>query len=328
MRKKIMALSLAALGLSASLVTAIPYKSKTFAQTADNIQRVGINPPLNSSIYALSVDGTIYQLRSGSPGFTRLARPSGLNGNLIGIDGRPADNANNTRLYGLTDRGAIYTINVAGSNIGQATLVSTLNPNFQGGFQSLIDFNPVVNALRIMGTNDQNYAAVNSNGGNLNATAVQTKLAYAAGDVNQGKDPSICGGTYTNNLTNAKRTIFYAVDNVQNTFVTIAPPLSATGSSNTGGGQLQTIGRLVNQNGQPINIGPLTDMDCYTDSNSVNTIFGISGLTFFQIDLGQINPNLPLGRTQNVVVKGVTLTAPGAVAFMDIAVPIARPAGQ
>ena len=41
-----------------------------------------------------------------------------------------------------------------------AALVSTLSPRFAGGYQSLMDFNPMVNALRLIGSNDQNFAVV------------------------------------------------------------------------------------------------------------------------------------------------------------------------
>ena len=296
-------------------------------QTSDNIQSRGINPPLNTNLYALTSNNTIYVLRPGAGSFAYLTRPN-VNGNLIGFDFRPADNNNNTAVYALTDTGVIYKINVAGPNVGAATRISTLSPNFNGGFQSVFDFNPAANALRIQGANNQNYAAVNSNGGNLNTTAVQTALVYARGDVNQGQDPSISGGAYTNNLANATSTIYYAVDTARDTFVTIAKPLTATGSSNTGGGQLQTIGNLVNPNGQRINFAPDADFDCYSDPNSVDIIFGVSGLIFYQIDLGQINPNLQLGQTQNVVVKAVQLSAPGATGFIDLAVPVATPAAR
>lgn len=110
--------------------------------------------------------------------------------------------------------------------------------------ESLMDFNPAVNALRLIGSNDQNFAVVNANGGNLNQTAVQTALAYAPGDANAGRDPNVTAGAYNNNVPNTPQTIFYMIDYDLDTLVTIAPPLGARGS-NTGGGQLRTIGPLT-----------------------------------------------------------------------------------
>lgn len=49
-----------------------------------------------------------------------------------------------------------------------------------------MDFNPVLSAIRLIGSNCQNYAVVNASG-NLNAAAIQTSLSYAAGDVSAGK---------------------------------------------------------------------------------------------------------------------------------------------
>src|SRR2546428_4296816 len=103
-----------------------------------------------TAIYALNADNTIYVLPPGATSFSRLARVTGVNGNLIGIDFRVADG----QLYALTDTGSIYTISLSSTNLGAATLVSNLSPRFAGGFQSLFDFNPVLNAIRAIGSND------------------------------------------------------------------------------------------------------------------------------------------------------------------------------
>jgi Domain of unknown function (DUF4394) len=273
-------------------------------------------PPIR--FYALSNDSSIYAWDPVAKFFTRLGRPFPISGNLTGIDFRPAD-ASRTSVYGLTDTGKLYLINL---NTLSATLVSTLTTRFDGGYQSLMDFNPVVNALRLIGSNDQNLAVVNSNGGNLNVTAAQTAMAYAAGDVNAGVDPNIACGAYTNNVAGATSTLFYGIDYALDTFVTIAPPLSATGSSNTGGGQLQTIGRIVTATGALVNVAPDADFDIYTDANGVNTLIGINGNILFTISLAQINPALPLGTTQNVVVRGATVPVLGGDGgFIDIAIP-------
>jgi hypothetical protein len=261
----------------------------------------------------------IYLLAPGASGFTSIGRVPRANGNLIGIDFRVKDTGS-TSVYGLTDTGKILLINVA-TNPLSTTVVSTLTPRFAGGFQSLMDFNPVLNAIRIIGSNDQNFAVVNdANGGNLTTTASQTALAYATGDVNFGVDPNISAGTYTNNIAGATSTLFYAIDYDLDTFVTIATK-SATGSSNTGQGQLQTIGPLVNAAGAPMNINPTADIDIFSPVNGANTLVGINNETLFTIDLNQINPALSLGTAQKVVANGVNLpVSPPADAFIDIAI--------
>jgi Domain of unknown function (DUF4394) len=295
-----------------------------------NVQQVGSAQSVmlpNRNIYALTSDNTIYVLQPGASEYIRVGRVTGIRGEaLIGIDFRPADQTPNI-VYGLTDRGSIYRIDVSFATFGVVELVSTVNPRFAGGFQSLMDYNPVVNALRIVGSNDQNIAVVNSaDGTNLGTTAVQTSLVYTAGDVNQGTNPEIAAGAYSNNFVGAVNTRFFMIDHNLDTFVTISDE-TATGSSNTGGGQLQTIGPIVNANGAQINLTPDTDFDIFTNNAGVNFLVGQTARQIFTIDLSQVNPDLPLGTTQNVVVSRVNsvprpfLDAPITGNIFDIAIP-------
>ena len=275
----------------------------------------------NADIYALDNDNTLW-LRVGCSGrsFTRQFNIRNVDSQVVGIDFRPADG----RLYAVTAKGSVYRIETA---TGRATLVSSLTVKFAGGAQSLVDFNPVANALRLIGSNDQNLGVVNS-AGDLNLTATQTQIAYAQGDVNgpvlaadgtvirPGADPNLVGGSYTNNFNGATTTIFYALDFNLNTLVTIAGPLVGQGSSNTASGRLQTIGNLIDTSGQPVDITPTTDIDIYTVNNN-NFAVGVSGRTIFTIDLSQIETNLQLGVTQPVTVRKATLMEAG---FIDLAI--------
>lgn len=286
-------------------------------QAGQSLSGIGLPP---ADIFALDNDNTLWR-KAGctGQGFKREIQIKGVDGQIIGIDFRPADGL----LYGLSETGSLYTIDTFS---GRATLVSALTLRFAGGVQSLMDFNPVANALRLIGSNDQNLAVVNS-GGNLNLTVSQTRVGYALADVNGpnftppgtiiiGRDPNLTGGAYTNNVAGAANTIFYALDFNLDVLVTIAPPLTAAGSSNTGGGQLQTIGGIVNAAGQTLDIAPTADMDIYT-FNGQNILVGISGRTLFTIDLAQINPNLQVGQTQQVVAQWATLKDGG---FIDLAI--------
>lgn len=296
------------------------------ANAASGGVAAGVTLP-NARVYALTSDNAIYVLRPGAGQYVRLGRADFSDaGNLIGIDFRPAD-ATPQRVYGLTDRGNLYTIDLSPQNFGATTFVSTMNPRFTGGFGGLVDFNPVVNALRVAGSNDQNLAVVNgADGSNLSIVAVQTNFAYAQGDVNFGKNPEIVGGAYTNNFAGATNTLFYMIDYDQDTLVTIADK-TATGSSNTGGGKLQTIGNFVDESGTRLNMSPTSDLDIYTDANGINYLVGQTTRLLFSIDLSQIDPNLPLGKTQRIVVKrGRAAALPGPNApltggVFDIAIP-------
>lgn len=298
----------ATIGAALSIASFATHAQATLA--ASTGVGAGVDLP-RARIYALTSDNALYLLRPGASQYVRLGRVNVSDGgNLIGIDFRPADRA----LYGLTDKGTLYTIDLSSSSL-TSTRVSTMNPRFTGGFGAVVDFNPVLNALRVMGSNDQNLAVVNSaTGQNLGTVAPQTKFTYAQGDVNFGKDPEIVGGAYSNNYFGAVNTLFYLVDHDLDTLVTISTK-NATGSSNTGTGLLQTIGSFVDESGNALNMSPTSDLDIYTDTNGVNYLVGQTTRLLFSIDLSQINPNLALGRTQRVVVKrGPPAPLPGSTA--------------
>jgi hypothetical protein len=266
-------------------------------------------------IYALNTNNVLFVMYAGTTSFTRLTRLEAGSSTFIGIDFRPADN----RLYALDDTGTLYTVALGAANLGALTKVSTLSPRFNSGFQSLMDFNPQVDAIRLVGSDNLNYAVVKDANGILNTTAVQTALTYPAPDVNAGKDANIAGGAYTNNVPGTPVTIFYTLDFGMDTLATI-PPAAPGGSSATGTGQLQTIGNLVTPTGARINIAPTADCDVFTNANGVNFLVGISGRTLFSIDLNQIKPTLVRGQTQNVVVRGMALANIDGGVMTDIAV--------
>jgi uncharacterized protein DUF4394 len=322
MKKSLATLTFTALALSAMAITGLVSRYSASAESKLNSSQMelaasaaaqdsGVIMP-QVGIYALDQNNTLFILRPGATSFTQLARIRGVNGIVTGLDFRPSDK----KLYAVTDADAVYTINL-GNNLGAATLVSKISPSFDGGIQSLMDFNPVVDAVRLIGGNDQNFALVNSNGGNLNATAVQTAMNYRAGDVNAGRSPSITAGAYTNNRNGAQVTIFYGIDSARDTFCTI-DPAAPGGSSATATGALRTIGRLVTPSGELINFSSTGDFDIFT-INGINFIVGVSGARLFTIGLDQINPKQALGTTKNVVVRSIAL--PGPSNFIDVALP-------
>src|SRR5262249_18992875 len=223
------------------------------------------------------------------------------------------------RLYAETDRGRLYTISLTPGTLGQATLVSTLTPAFPSGYQSLMDFNPVIDAIRFIGSDALNYAVVKDATGILNTTAVQTSRTSNPNDVNKGVSPKVAAGSYNNNFIGATATIFYAIDYNLDSLVTI-DPAAAGGSSATGGGVLRTIGKLVTPAGAPINTSPTADVDIYTLRNGANRLVGVSGRTFFTIDLAtQATPATALGTQKNVVVNGIAAAADTGGRFVDVA---------
>ena len=254
------------------------------------------DPSITSSqiVYGLATHNLIHAIKPGSA--TRSSPVTGVDGNLIGLDFRVADGVDN-RVYGVTDTGKIYLINLDATPFN-ATLISSVRGRFAGGYQSLMDFNPTVNALRLIGSNDQNFAISNS-GGNLNRTVPQTPVFYVDGDPNANANDrtvaNITAGAYDTNVAGAPQTTFYMIDYDLDTLVTIA-------DRNTANGDLQTIGPLVDEAGNPINFAPTAGLDIYTDATGANVGFAASGQTLYCIDLDSVTVP-PVGVLQKVVAQ-------------------------
>lgn len=290
--------TLTAVGAS-SLCSLLATVAPAFSQTLPpRISCPGL--PNNISIVTLSSDNTLYTYNP-SVGFVNPRRiNNGINGgNFIGIDFRPADG----RLYGLTDTDQIYIIDPV---TGGAKLVSILTSTFDGGFQSLMDFNPSVDRLRLIGSNDQNLA-VNVDTG---AVTAQTALTYATGDRNQGVNPSITAGAYNNNFAGAAQTVLYNIDSEKDV-LTIQNP--------TANGVNVTVGSLN------FNAAPNAGLDIFSTPQGTNAAVAVSDTTLYCIDLTtgaatSIFPNT--GRITNTVPN-----VPNG-GFIDVAIsPTQLPAG-
>jgi hypothetical protein len=140
---------------------------------------------------------------------------------LVGIDFRPSaqppGSPNQGKLYAVGARGYIYTINLQ-------TAVATRGPRIvadldgDGDTEPLalrgdrfgIDFNPVVDRLRIVSDRNENLR-VNVDTGVLadrdmnpaNGTQPDGDLQYAAGDPNAGQGPNVTGVAYRNSQPSA-----------------------------------------------------------------------------------------------------------------------------
>ncbi|MBE9105166.1 DUF4394 domain-containing protein [Nostoc cf. edaphicum LEGE 07299] len=192
-------------------------------------------------------------------GFAKVIKVKEIDGNLQGIDFRPA----NGLLYGVTDTDNIYTIN---SITGQATFVSKLSSSFNGGFQSGFDFNPVPDRLRIVGSNDQNFRTNVDTG----AVTADKTLAYATDDVNAKVDPNITAVAYINSVARATSTQLFGIDYDLDVLVLQNPPNDGT---------LRTIGKLG------ANFAPISGFDIFTNAQGKNTGYALSGSVLYTINL-------------------------------------------
>ncbi len=141
--------------------------------------------------------------------------------NLIGIDFRPATG----ELYGLGNAGGVYTLDL---NTAQAMLRSRLNMALSGSSFG-VDFNPVVDRLRIISDNGQNLR-VNVDDG---TTTVDGTLVYPPDTAATG----VVGAAYTNNDSDPNTaTTLYDIDSILDQ-VTIQSPANS--------GQLVATGKLT-----------------------------------------------------------------------------------
>ncbi len=183
------------------------------------------------SIYVLEDVGTSQQLSvfdSSAPGtLSERVAITGLNPgqSLLGIDFRPATG----QLYGLSTGDAVVTIDV---NTGTATRVGggfTDSPN--GSFFGL-DFNPVIDKIRIVSNTNTNFVA-DPDSGDANIAST-TPVFFAIGDVNETANPNIIGSAYTNSVAGATSTQLYGIDSDLDILVTQA----------NNAGTLETVGSL------------------------------------------------------------------------------------
>ena len=186
------------------------------ATTAGAAPLVGVSGP-----------STLIGFDSAAPSMvTSTLAVTGLSNEQIGgIDFRPSTG----QLYALGSAGGLYTINTA---TGAATAVGSGVPVSQRDRDFGIAFNPVPDAIRIVTATDLNLR-VNPTAG---TTTTDTPLAYAAGDVNAGTNPTVAGVAYTNQLPGPQTTtILYGIDVSTGSLVLQSPPNSGT---------LSTIGSL------------------------------------------------------------------------------------
>lgn len=143
---------------------------------------------------------------------------------LSSIDVRPATG----QLYGFDATARqLYTINPVS---GALTAVGAPLPAGNNG--TIIDFNPTVDRIRLVGFDNSNFRLHPDTGA---IAATDGTLAYAAGDANAGDTPVIRGAGYTNSFAGATSTTLYDIDVANDVLVRQDPPNAGT---------LNTVGAL------------------------------------------------------------------------------------
>ncbi|MBG8553810.1 DUF4394 domain-containing protein [Hymenobacter guriensis] len=217
------------------------------------------------TIYGLSGtnNNKLVSFAAASPGTLTSTNISGLaNGQmLVGLDFRPATG----ELYALGYNAAaaspatnaqLYVIN---RSTGAATAVGSASRLELGGSSERIgfDFNPTVDRIRIVSSNDFNYRLHPTTGAIVDGNAVldgvqpDGTLAYAPADANAGQNPGVGTAAYTNSFIGSTSTTLYVIDELAGRLLTQNPPNAGT---------LNTAGTLPGFSG-----ASAVDADIYFD---------------------------------------------------------------
>ncbi|AEE50376.1 DUF4394 domain-containing protein [Haliscomenobacter hydrossis] len=255
-------------------------------------------------IYALATNNNLLTIDSDLPRTIRTAvAVTGVAAGqtLVGMDVRPATG----ELYALgynasNGESQLYTINTTtavATTVGTASVQLSLGTGNNVGF----DFNPTVDRIRVIAANNANYRLHPVTGA---IAFTDGNLAFAAGDVNVGKNPAVGTGAYTNSFNTATTTTLYTIDDSLAVLLTQIPPNNGT---------LNTIGVL----GVGLNLADLsTDLDIYYNfATSSNLAFLVANTGNSTFD-GLFTLNLTTG------LASTTGTIGNGIAIRDIAIAI------
>ena len=188
-----------------------------------------------TDVFGITPTGTLVRFaRSNPASVTTIGTISGLSvgETLVALDYRPS----NGQLYAVSSNSRLYRIN---ASTASATAVGpAFTPALVGSVFG-IDFNPAADRLRIVSDAEQNLR-LNADTGAV--AAVDSPLAFVAGDPNAGNTPDVVALAYTNNANPAPaNSTAYVVDTTRDVLARLGGP-NGTPSPNVGG--LTTIGPL------------------------------------------------------------------------------------
>jgi hypothetical protein len=245
MPRRILTALLAGALLAIALVPAV---NASFGTKHKRHHSCGMSPKRALDVVGLTDDGRLICFSENDPRHAwSIGRVRGLDGDvkLLGIDYRPATGD----LYGLGDQGGVYVLD---DRSGRATLKSRVNVPLMGTSFG-VDFNPVVDRLRIVSDTGQNLADnVDAN----NDTVTDGTLT------NAGTPPptalGVTGAAYTNNDADPNTgTTLFDIDSALDQTVIQSRPNS---------GQLAPTGKLL------VDTGPQVGADIYSTVRGGTTV--------------------------------------------------------
>ncbi|SFV30421.1 protein of unknown function [Devosia crocina] len=219
---------------------------------------IGVGATHAATAVAL-IDGTsLAMVDTETRAVTGTLEVSGVDG-LAGIDIRPADGM----LYGVSLSGQIVTID---TSTGAATMGAELSEKLPSYDGAIVDFNPVADRLRLMGTDGTNHR-VNVDDG---AVTVDGSLAFDAEDMHAGETPAVVDAAYTNSIGSPEETAMYDID------ATLAALLQQVSPND---GTLAAVGELGIEGGSNY------AFDIHTTEDMTNTAYLVVDNTLYTVDL-------------------------------------------
>ena len=176
------------------------------------------------TVDALIEDDTLVMVDTEAKKAVKTTKLSGAVGKIVGIDVRPADGM----LYALSSDGVIWTLD--GGN-GRAVQKSKLDMPLPANATITVDFNPVADRLRVIGSDGTNLR-INVDDGKVTRDG---NLKFAEADMQKGETPKVVAGAYTNSVKGAKETTLYDIDATIGALLKQAPPNE---------GVLSSVGKL------------------------------------------------------------------------------------
>ena len=223
-------------------------------------------------LYGLTkVNRNLVKFSSDNPELIRELLPiTGLTAGqmLVGMDVRPLDL--NLYALGYHDTTRTYQLYSINTITGAAMAVGSPGKINLGMGQKIgFDFNPTVDRIRVVSTNDSNFR-LNPITGTLAAT--DTSLSYNASDINAGKNPNVSSVAYTNSYKGTTSTAMFGLDDSLNSFIQVTPPNQ---------GFINSIASSV----LSFNLADLTnDIDFYYDSTNAMNIGYIAANTGMSVN--------------------------------------------
>jgi hypothetical protein len=200
---------------------------------------------------------------------------------LLGIDVRSADK----KLYGVSADGSLVSID---TTTGAATVVSKLDIMLPEGVMASVDFNPMADKLRVMGSDGTNLRVDPASG----KVTKDGSLNWEPADANAAAKSNVVATAYLNSFGKPEKTAMYDID----------AALGLLQQTKPNDGTLKTIGALG------IDKAANIAFDIYTTADGTNTAYLVAGAKLYTVDIA----------TGKATAKGEITGATGAIRDVTI----------